>query len=113
MRQSNAGARGNGAAEWAHDSTRADPLLPPRLHSYKVALALSLLGIGFEQRHIAIWKPRSGRSQEFQSIAAHGEVPVLLIDGHVMCQSNAILDYLARRERRLDGSDEAGRLRVR
>ena len=40
-------------------------------------------------------------------------MPVLLIDGHVLCQSNAILDYLARRQGRLDGDDEAGRLRVR
>jgi glutathione S-transferase len=82
-------------------------------YSYKVALALSLLGIGFEQRHIAIWKPRNERSPEFQAISAHGEVPVLLMDGHALCQSNAILDYLARREHRLDGRDEAERLRVR
>lgn len=82
-------------------------------YSYKVALALALLGIDFEQRHIAIWKPREERSEEFRSVAAHGEVPVLLIDGHVLCQSNAILDYLASRERRLDGDDEAQRLRVR
>lgn len=86
---------------------------PDSGYSYKVALALSLLGIGFEQRHIAIWKPRNERSPEFQSLSTHGEVPVLLIDGHVLCQSNAILDYLARRERRLDGGDEAGQLRVR
>lgn len=81
--------------------------------SYKVALTLALLGIHFEQRHVAIWKPRHERSREFQSVSAHGEVPVLLIDGHVLCQSNAILEYLARRERRLDGLDEATQLRVR
>lgn len=85
---------------------------PDSGYSYKVALALVLLGIGFEQRHIALWKPRNQRSQEFQSVSTYGEVPVLRIDGHVLCQSNAILDYLARRERRLDGGDEAGRLRV-
>jgi glutathione S-transferase len=81
--------------------------------SYKVALALSLLHIEFEQRHIAIWKPREERSSEFQAVSAHGEVPVLLLDGHVLCQSNAILDYLARREARLDGRDETEKLRVR
>src|ERR1700741_1068105 len=63
-------------------------------YSYKVALALSLLGIGFEKRHNEIWKPRNERSPEFQAISAHGEVPVLLMDGHALCQSNAILDYL-------------------
>jgi glutathione S-transferase len=82
-------------------------------YSYKVALALSLLGIEFEQRHIAISKPRKERSPEFQAVSAHGEVPVLLIDGHTLCQSNAILDYLARREHRLDGRNEAEQLRVR
>ncbi len=81
--------------------------------SYKVALALALFGIDFEQRHIAIWKPRHERSREFQSVSVHGEVPVLVIDGHALCQSNAILDFLARREGRLDGHDEASRLRVR
>ena len=86
---------------------------PDSGYSYKVALALALLGIEFEQRHIALWKPREERSQEFQGVAAHGEIPVLLIDGHALCQSNAILDYLARRAQRLDGSDEAQRLRVR
>ena len=86
---------------------------PDSGYSYKVALALSLLGIAFEQRHIAIWKPRDERSQEFRAVAAHGEVPVLLIDDHVLCQSNAILDYLARREQRLDGRDETEKLRVR
>lgn len=87
---------------------------PDSGYSYKVGLALSLLGFGFEQRHIAIWKPRHERSREFQSISAHGEVPVLLIDGHVLCQSNAILDYLARREHRLDGGgSESEQLRVR
>jgi glutathione S-transferase len=81
--------------------------------SYKVALALSLLGIDFEQRHVDLSKPRGRRSQEFRELASFGEVPVLLIDGHAICQSNAILDYLARREGRLDGSDQAQRLRVR
>jgi glutathione S-transferase len=81
--------------------------------SYKVALALSLLGIEFEQRHIAIWKPREERSQEFRAVSAHGEVPVVLIDGHILCQSNAILDYLARREHRFDGRNQAEQLLVR
>jgi glutathione S-transferase len=86
---------------------------PESGYSYKVALALSLLALDFEQRHVAIWKPRAERSPEFRALSAHGEVPVLLIDGHVLCQSNALLDYLARREQRLDGRDEGERLRVR
>ena len=97
-------------------SSTMTPILychPDSGFSYKVALALSLLRIEFEQRHIAIWKPREERSAEFQAVSAHGEVPVLLIDGHVLCQSNAILDYLRRREGRLGGRDETEVLRVR
>jgi glutathione S-transferase len=88
--------------------------------SYKAALALRLLGIEFEQRHVNIRIPRAQRSQEFRDLAAHGEIPVLLIDGLVLCQSNVILDYLAVRQdaagdgpRRFDGADIEQRLHVR
>ncbi|MEH6416044.1 glutathione S-transferase family protein [Pseudomonas sp. CGJS7] len=87
--------------------------------SYKAALALNLLGIEFEQRHVNIRIPRDQRSQAFRDVAVHGEVPVLLIDGLTLCQSNVILDYLATRQdaaggpRRLDGADLQQRLHVR
>lgn len=81
--------------------------------SYKVALALRLLGIEFEQRHVDIRRPREQRSQEFRELAAHGEVPVLRIDGLVLCQSNVILDYLATRSGALDGDTVEQRLHVR
>lgn len=81
--------------------------------SYKAALALRLLGIAFEQRHVDIRRPRDQRSQEFRELAAHGEIPVLRIDGRVLCQSNVILDYLAVREGGLDGADTDQRLHVR
>lgn len=101
--------------------------MPPILYchpdsgfSYKAALALRLLAIDFEQRHVNIRIPRAQRSQEFRDLAAHGEVPVLLIDGLVLCQSNVILDYLAARQdeqgestRRYDGIDTEQRLHVR
>lgn len=81
--------------------------------SYKVALALRLLGIDFEQRQVDIRVPRDQRSQEFRGLAAHGEIPVLRIDDLVLCQSNVILDYLAVREQRLDGDGLEQRLHVR
>ncbi|MGN7916385.1 glutathione S-transferase family protein [Lysobacter sp. ESA13C] len=81
--------------------------------SYKVALALRLLGIDFEQRHVDIRSPRDQRSQEFRELAAHGEVPVLRIDDLVLCQSNVILDYLATRAGALDGQTIEQRLHVR
>lgn len=81
--------------------------------SYKVALALRLLGIEFEQRHVDIRSPRDRRSQEFRELAVHGEVPVLRIDDLVLCQSNVILDYLATRAGGLDGQTVEQRLHVR
>lgn len=81
--------------------------------SYKVALALRLLGIDFEQRHVDIRSPRDRRSQEFRELAVHGEVPVLRIDDLVLCQSNVILDYLATRAGALDGQTVEQRLHVR
>jgi glutathione S-transferase len=87
--------------------------------SYKVALALDLLGVDYEQRQVDIRIAREQRSAEFRAVAAHGEVPVLLIDGLNLCQSNVILDYLATRQdaaggpRRFDGAELAQRLHVR
>jgi glutathione S-transferase len=83
-------------------------------HSYKVALALSLMGVRFEQRPIDLNLPRTQRDADFRNVALFGEVPVLVFDdGLAVCQSNAILDTLARRCGRLDGQTESQRVRVR
>ena len=83
-------------------------------HSYKVALALSLMGVAFEQRPVDLNAPREGRRPDFVSASLFGEVPVLVFDdGLAVCQSNAILDTLARRCGRLDGRDERAQVRVR
>jgi len=83
-------------------------------HSYKVALALSLIGVAFEQRPIDLNLPRQQRDAEFRKVALFGEVPVLVFDdGLAVCQSNAILDTLARRYARLDGQTADAQVRVR
>ena len=83
-------------------------------HSYKVALALSLIGVPFEQRPVDLNLPRRQRAADFRNVALFGEVPVLVFDdGLAVCQSNAILDTLARRYGRLDGQTEAACVRVR
>jgi len=83
-------------------------------HSYKVALALSLIGVAFEQRPIDLNLPRQQRDAEFRKVALFGEVPVLMFDdGLAVCQSNAILDTLARRYARLDGQTADAQVRVR
>jgi len=83
-------------------------------HSYKVALALSLMGVAFEQRTVDLNLPREQRSVDFREASLFGEVPVLVFDdGLAVCQSNAILDTLARRYGKLDGRDEREQVRVR
>jgi len=83
-------------------------------HSYKVALALALMGIAFEQRAVDLNLARERRSEDFRSASLFGEVPTLVDeDGFSACQSNAILDHLARRYGQLDGATPQAQVRVR
>ncbi|WP_394821241.1 glutathione S-transferase family protein [Pendulispora albinea] len=83
-------------------------------HSYKVALALRWMGVPFEQRPVNLNVARPERTADFRDAAAFGEVPVLVLeDGLTICQSNAILDTLARRHEKLDGADAATQIKVR
>jgi glutathione S-transferase len=63
-------------------------------HSYKVALALSLMGQGFEFRLVDLEAPREQRRGDWRRDSQFGEVPVLLHDGRPITQSNAILQHL-------------------
>ena len=82
-------------------------------HSYKVALALALMGVDFEQRPVDLNLPRDQRPQDFREASRFGEVPALVIDGAAIVQSNAILDHLARRYGKLDGTGLLAQTRVR
>ena len=83
-------------------------------HCYKVALALTLMGVEFEQRPVDLNRLRELRGDDFRKASLFGEVPVLVFDdGLAVCQSNAILDTLARRYSRLDGHTDAEKIRVR
>jgi glutathione S-transferase len=83
-------------------------------HSYKIALALSLMGVPFEQRPVDLNLPREQRPADFRAASLFGEVPTFVDeDGLAICQSNAILDHLACRYRKLDGATPAERTRVR
>lgn len=83
-------------------------------HSYKVALALRLMGVPFEQRAVDLNLPREERSEDFRCAALFGEVPALVDEeGLCVCQSNAILDHLARRYGKCDGTTPGERTRVR
>lgn len=82
-------------------------------YAYKVALMLRLIGLGHELRLIDLALPRDRRPAEFRAVAHFDEVPVLLIDGLAICQSNVICEYLARRQSLFHEGDESQRLKVR
>jgi len=97
-------------------TTAETPILyahPASGFSYKPALAMGLMHLPYELRVVDIRRPRQERPAEFRDISTFGEVPVLLIDGLAISQSNVILEYLARRESRLHEGDESQRIRVR
>jgi glutathione S-transferase len=75
-------------------------------HSYKVALALSMLELPHEYRWVDIFAPRDARAADFRAASPYGEIPVLVIDGAPLAQSNAILLHLMRRTRRFGGETE-------
>ena len=73
-------------------------------HSYKVKLALALLGLAHEYRHVDLGLPRHARPSDFVAASRFGEVPVLVVEGSPIVQSNAILLHLMRITGRLEGS---------
>ena len=64
-------------------------------HTYKVALTLSVAGIAYDYHEIDLDLPRQVSPEPFRSLAKYGEVPLLVHDGVVFVQSNAILLHLA------------------
>jgi len=79
-------------------------------HSYKVKLALALLGIDHDYRHVDLRIARSDRPAEFRAASRFGEVPVLMVDDNAIVQSNAILAHLMRVTGRLKGHEGLDRV---
>ncbi|MFA1677240.1 glutathione S-transferase family protein [Rhizobium mongolense] len=75
-------------------------------HSYKVALMLMLAEVEYEYFHVNLDIERDDRPDKFRQITKFGEVPVLLHGEVAICQSNAILLYLARLLHRFAGENE-------
>jgi glutathione S-transferase len=68
---------------------------PPSGNSYKVKLLLTQLGLPFESVPLDILKGET-RTPEFYAKNPNGRIPVLeLDDGRTLCESSAILWYLA------------------
>jgi glutathione S-transferase len=78
-------------------------------HSYKVKLALTLLGLEHEYRPIDLTIERNKRPPEFREVSRYGEVPVLVTNGEPLVQSNAILMHLARTTGQLRGECDPDR----
>ncbi|MBL4721112.1 MAG: glutathione S-transferase, partial [Alphaproteobacteria bacterium] len=65
-------------------------------NGYKIRLLLSMLGRSFERIEVDILQGES-RTPEFLTINPNGRIPVLVLDdGRVLAESNAILFYLAK-----------------
>ncbi|MDF0606186.1 glutathione S-transferase family protein [Neisseriaceae bacterium TC5R-5] len=64
-------------------------------HSYKVRLALQLAAIEHNYVCIDLSVPRKQRPTNFRAVSRFGEVPVLVVAKNTLCQSNAILQWLA------------------
>ena len=80
-------------------------------HSYKVKLALTLLGLEHEYRAVDLGTPREGRPEDFRAASRFGEVPALVVvDGPALVQSNAILAHLASTTGRLRGTGNPGQV---
>ncbi len=75
-------------------------------HTFKVRSFLLLAKIAHDYEWIDLAKPRQQRPAAFMAASKFGEVPVLLDQGRAMCQSNAILIYLARQYQVFCGNDE-------
>ena len=72
-------------------------------HSYKVRLALMLADVSHDYVHVDLAVPREQRPEDFRAASRFGEVPVLVADGTALCQSNAILQWLANNFGQLSG----------
>ena len=82
--------------------------------SYRVRIALESLGLSYTREAVDLLAGEQ-RAPEHRARNPQGLVPALLIDGHMLTQSLAIIEYLTetRPEARFLPADPLGRQRVR
>ena len=74
-------------------------------HAYKVRLFLLMAQAAHEYQRIDLSQSRDERPSAFQAMSKFGEVPVLVDGEQVLCQSNAILMYLAQKTGQFGGAE--------
>lgn len=84
---------------------------PASSNALKARFLLAELGLEYERRHIPFAEPRP---ESYVAINPFGRIPTLVDGEVVVAESNAVLRYLAHRERRYDLYPEqaAGRSRI-
>ena len=74
-------------------------------HSYKLRSFLLMSETVHQYQWVDLSHPRSQRHPGFVNTSKFGEVPVLIDQGHALCQSNAILIYLAQKTNKFRGTE--------
>jgi len=80
--------------------------------TYKVGLMLALCGERFAYRHVHLMEG-AHKKPEFLALNRYGQVPVLVDGTLALCQSGAILEYLAETVGKFAGADAIARQRSR
>ncbi|MFN4163367.1 MAG: glutathione S-transferase family protein [Ferrovibrio sp.] len=80
--------------------------------TYKVGLMLALCGLPFDYRHIDLAKGQH-KTPDFLALNRFGQVPAMVHDGQTMCQSAAILLYLAEQTGKFGGATPQELQRIR
>lgn len=80
--------------------------------TYRVGLMLRLSGLGFDYRHVDLSKG-DHKTADFLKLNRFGQVPVLVHGGLSLCQSGAILEYLAEQAGKFAPATPEERQRIR
>lgn len=82
--------------------------------TYKVALMLALTGEAFDYEHVAL-REGAHKTPEFRAKSRFGQVPCLVdtSNGHSLCQSASILEYLADKTGKMGGATLQERIAAR